>query len=136
MLRSGLLPLVLLAAASGAAPAVAQSPERWQLTLGTSDILYELQPLGLAGDTLVLRQGGSERRLPLREITELRRVRKSMRLMVGGERRRSLGDLVGADDQVFQMRLMEVPEKRELVRRILAAYGPGRPRQEPGSRDS
>lgn len=125
MLRTGLFVFLLSAAA---APLAAQSPERWQVTLRSGQILYELQPESLSGDTLVLLQDHAARRLPLSEITELRRVRASIDL---AERagRNSIGALTGADDQVFQMTLLEVGEKRALVAQILrwlsADPGPG-----------
>ena len=105
-----------------AAPLAAQSQERWQVTLGSGQILYELYPETLAGDTLVLLQGEASRRIPLAEITELRRVRASIEL---AERagRNAIAALSGSDDQVFQMTLLDIGEKRSLVREILATLG-------------
>jgi hypothetical protein len=106
--------------ASLPAGALAQSPERWQVTLATGQILYELYPESLAADTLVLRQGGAARRIALADLSELRRVRASVEL---AERagRNAIAALSGADDEVYQMTLLDVGEKRTVVGEILAA---------------
>lgn len=110
----------LLSATSG--PVAGQEPERrdrWQVTLRTAKILYEVQPVDLRGDHLVLRNRGETLRVPLTEITELRWVRPTY-VLAGGGIRSARGSLVGADDVVFEMTLLEVPERRALVTRILA----------------
>jgi hypothetical protein len=114
--------LVVLCAAIGVAPE-APAQERWQLSLSSSKILYELQPVDLAGDTLVILQEGARRRIPLAEISELRRIQPTMEV-AGRGARPSIAALVGADDQVFQMTLLTLDEKRALVGEILRAYGP------------
>jgi hypothetical protein len=96
----------------------AQEQDRWQLTLASGEYMYELQPQALEGDMLVVRQEGVLRKVPLARITELRRVQKTVVQPAGG-RRGGIRDLVGADDLVFQMTLLSVDEKRELVREIL-----------------
>jgi hypothetical protein len=120
--------LLLAAIVTAPAGVSAQSPERWQVLLSSGQILYELVPESLAGDTLVLRLRQSEdlRRIPLADISELRRVRASVEL---AERagRNSLAALSGADDQVYQMTLLDVGEKRVVVREILEALGPPEP---------
>jgi len=118
--------LLLAAIVTVPAGVSAQSTERWQVLLSSGQILYELVPESLAGDTLVLRQGEDVRRIPLADISELRRVRASVEL---AERagRNSLAALSGADDQVYQMTLLDVGEKRVVVREILEALGPPEP---------
>ncbi len=116
--------LLALQVGSGiGAQAPAQERERWQLTLRSSEILYELRPVRLEGDDLVLREGPRTISVPLREITELRRVVPSPSLATGPVRRTPA--LTGADDLVLQMTLLEVAEKRALVRRVLQAIAAG-----------
>lgn len=63
--------------------------------------------------------------MPLREITELRRVQKSVEIVNQGAW--THGGLAGEDDLVFQMTLLDVGEKRALVERILRALAEARP---------
>jgi hypothetical protein len=121
MRRAAFFLLVLVSVAASGRLA-AQVSERWQATLSSGRILYELVPESLAGDTLILRGEDGVRRIPLADVSELRRVRPSVEL---AERagRNAIGALSGADDQVYQMTLLDVGEKRAVVRDILAVLG-------------
>lgn len=116
--------LVLCCGLVAAAPCAAQGDgDRWQLTLDSGVILWELHLVRLSGDTLVLRQADTTRSVPLRQISELRLVQKSVkRLGAGGGG--VIGVLSGADDKVYQLTLLDLGEKRQLVRRILQDHPP------------
>ncbi len=103
--------------------------DRWQLTLSSGQILYELRLLRLAGDTIVFRQDSTTVSVPLAQLSELRLVQSSTSRagMVGGMR----GSLVGADDDVYQLTLYTVPEKRQILEQVLQQYPP-----EPAAADS
>ena len=114
---------VAVAACIGAAaPAGAQAPARWQLTLRSSEILYEIRLLRLEDDALVVRQGEATLELPLRDISQLQLVRPSYALPGSGGRRAGIRALTGADDLVFEMTLLDVRERRSLVERILQTF--------------
>jgi hypothetical protein len=97
---------------------VAQATDQWQAHLANGDYVYELTPRGLRGDTAVFVHNGAEVTLPLRRIDELRRIHKSFKHGSGGPRA-VFGGLAGADDEVFQLTLASVAEKRAVFQKIL-----------------
>lgn len=116
--------LALVAAAPGAAQGgKSGSGDRWQLTLNGGEILWELQLVKLAGDTLVVRHADSTYAFPLPEIDELRLVQKSTR-SITPEAGRYGGVLGGADDEVYRLTLYTLAERREILRKVLQDHPP------------
>jgi len=90
--------------------------------LSNSENLYEVKPLRLRGDTLILAHGDSTIALPLERISVLRRVRKSAQ--------RPTRAVAGSEDEVYQMSLFTVAERRaalDSLLRVLATDGPAKP---------
>lgn len=112
------LPLLLLAFL--AVPAAAQ--DRWQLTLHSDTVLWDLELVGLSGDSLVVRQTdtGTTLRLPLMQIDELRLVAKAVRRANEQDARATENTLMGSGDLVFRLTLRDRAERVQVVREILA----------------
>jgi len=111
----------------GAVPCAAQGPERdvgggnlWQITLKDGTFIWNLHLERLQGDTIVFREGSATARYPLLQVDELRLVRGALR-EIGpiGDRGRYEGAANGASDVVYQLTLLDLPERREVVERIL-----------------
>ena len=120
------LPLPLLLLALQAVPAAAQ--DRWQLTLHSDTVLWDLELVGVSGDSLVVRQTdtGATLRLPLMQIDELRLVAKAVRRANQQDARATENTLMGSGDLVFRLTLRDRAERLEIVRAILAKRsGPG-----------
>lgn len=108
-----------------AAPGAAQDRERdrWQLTLNSGKILWDLHLVKLAGDTLIVGHGDSTSALPITEVDELRMVRKAQR-SITPEAGRYGGVLGGADDVVYRLTLYTLAERRDILRRIFQEHPP------------
>ena len=106
-----------------AAPVAAQQDDRWQLTLNDGRILWELHLVRFRGDTLVVQQGDSVLRLPIKEVDELRLVRKAERRQTA-EPNRYGGVLGGGDDEVFRLTLYNVAERHQIVAQIFKDHPP------------
>ncbi|HEY7529526.1 MAG TPA: hypothetical protein VIC56_02480 [Gemmatimonadota bacterium] len=109
------LALLLLAPCAGAGPLAAQ--DRWQLTLEDGRYEYELQPVALRGDSLVIEQRGRTLALALADIHELREVRPVIRPSVPG--RGTIAELTGAADRVFVLGYLTPDDRRRVVQEIL-----------------
>lgn len=121
------VPLLFIALVCGAIPCAAQ--DRWQLTLHSDTVLWDLELVGLRGDTLLVHQTDSDAtlRVPLMQIDELRLIAKA-------EKRANVPDalamergLMGTGDPVFRLTLRDRAERIEIVRQILATRGPQGP---------
>jgi hypothetical protein len=112
---------LLFALALWGAPSPAQ--DRWQLTLRSDTVLWDLQLVGLSGDTLVVRQtdSGATLRLPLMQIDELRLVATAEKRANERDARAIENALMGSGDRVFRLTLRDRAERAQLVREILAA---------------
>ena len=106
-----------------AAPASAQATDRWEIELSDASIMYEVRPVRVERDALVVQQGDSAVRLPITRVTVLRRFVKSVKHGAGGAYATFAG-VIGADDQVFQLTLLTPDERRakleEILRRLAA----------------
>jgi hypothetical protein len=114
----------LAALLSSTHSAAAQATNRWQAELSNADIVYEIRPLRLQHDTLVVQQGDSTPGIPLARLSALRRYHKSFKRGTGGARA-TFGGLIGADDEVYQMTLLSVDEKRAMIEEILKKLADG-----------
>lgn len=111
--------LVLL----GPACVRAQEEDRWQATLNDGRTLWDLHLRSLRGDTLVLQHAESTYRFPIKEVDELRLVRKSERRQTP-EANRYAGVLGGADDEVYRLTLYTVAERRQILEQVLKDHPP------------
>lgn len=118
-------PLLVCLGLFCAAPGAAQDRERdrWQLTLNSGKILWDLHLVKLAGDTLVVGHGDSTFALAITEVDELRMVRKAQR-SITPEAGRYGGVLGGADDAVYRLTLYTLAERRHIVRQIFQDHPP------------
>ena len=115
------LSLVCAAVAAPAAPCAAQ--ERWQVTLNSGTILWDLRLVKLSGDTLVLRHADSTYAFPLTDLDELRLVQKSERHQTA-EAGRYGGVLGGADDEIYRLTLYDLAERRQIMQQIFQEHPP------------
>ena len=107
--------------------AVAQSPwyarDRWQLELDTGAMVFECQLRERRGDRLFFVEADSVRSLPLVALTGMRLLRPAEKT-VGAGARGTFGALAGADDEVYQLTLLTVPERRAVVDSLLRRHPP------------
>lgn len=112
----------------GAAPLTAQQDDRWQITLNSGTIMWELHLVRLQGDTLVVRHDDSTYRYPIMQVDELRLVRKSeARRTV--DRNRYGAALGGADDEVYRLTLEDRSERRQRLEQVFKDHPPAIPVQ-------
>jgi hypothetical protein len=109
--------LALLAWTAAAPRLPAQ--DRWQLTLEDGRYEYELRPVALRNDSLVVEQRGRTLTLALADVHELREVRPVIRPSVPG--RGTIAELAGSADRVFVIGYLTPGERRRVVREILDA---------------
>lgn len=94
--------------------------DRWQLTLGNGEYVWDVRPVALRGDSLVVRQADTLRAVPIGRIVELRRIRKSEMRRGEGAAAAAMSALTGADDEVYDLRAAEPADRRRTVQAILA----------------
>lgn len=101
----------------GATSLMAQQDDRWQITLNSGTILWELHLVRLQGDTLVVRHDDSTYRYPIMQVDELRLVRKSEARRTA-DRNRYGAALGGADDEVYRLTLDDRSERRQRLEQV------------------
>jgi hypothetical protein len=100
--------------------AQAQAMDDWQVHLANGSYVYELKLKTLRAHDLLFEREGKRIDVPLKDIDELRRIHKSFKHGTGGARA-TFGGLAGADDDVVQLSQFSVPEKHDIVAKVLAA---------------
>jgi hypothetical protein len=129
MLRPGLIALTLIgiSSARGEAQAKSQEPwyarDRWQLELSSGAVIFECQLRERRGDTLVVTEGDSVRPVQLASLTGMRLLRPAAKTVAHGARG-TFGALAGADDEVYQLTLLPLPERRAVVDTLLRQHRP------------
>lgn len=122
-----LLPLMGLVLALPLKEATAQSPwyarDRWQLELTTGTVIFECQLRGRIGNNLLVVESDSIRRVPLVRLTGMRLLRPAAKTVAGGARG-TFGALAGSDDEVYQLTLLTLPERRAVVDTLLRRHPP------------
>jgi hypothetical protein len=113
------------AALLAAVPAHAQG-ERWQVTLDDQEYVWDIRLLRLEGDSLVVRQADTLRRLPVEHITEIRLIRKSEMRLGDGAIAGALNALTGGDDEVYDLTPLEFADRLRAVQKIFL-YHPAEP---------
>ena len=105
----------------------AQSPwyarDRWQLELSTGAMVFECQLRQRRGDDLLIAEADSVRTIPLTTLTGMRLMRPAAKTVAGGARG-TFGALAGADDDVYQLTLLSLPERRVVVDTLLRRHPP------------
>jgi hypothetical protein len=105
-----------------AAPLVAQD-NRWQVTLDSQEYVWDIRLERLDGDSLVVRQSDTLRRIPVEHITEIRLIRKSEVRVGEGAPGGTMSALTGGDDEVYDLTPLEFPDRLRAVQKILL-YNP------------
>jgi hypothetical protein len=114
--------LVLAAAAVVWAASAARAQERWQVTLHSDSVVWDLDLLALRGDTLLARRldRGDTLRLPVMELDEVRLVRKSAKRAFQVDPVAIEEGLMGTGDVVVRLTLRERAERLAVLAQILA----------------
>ena len=116
----------MLAALWFAAPCAAQ--QRWQITLSSGAIVWDLALVALRGDTLVFRPIGarpdSVLRLPVMRVDELRLVQKSEKRQFAPDGQGTGNGLSGGADVVWSLTLLGHDERLRVVRQLMTDYPP------------
>jgi hypothetical protein len=109
-----------------AAPCAAQTTgdaDRWQVTLGAGQVLWDVRLVKLAGDSLQVRRGDSLAVVPVARITELRLIKKS-EMQLGGPGGGAMPALMGTDDEVYDLTALEFPDRLRAVQKIFLYHPP------------
>ncbi len=120
--------VVATVALVGATRVIAQQDDRWQITLNSGTIMWELRLVRLQGDTLVVRHDDSTYRYPIMQVDELRLVRKSEARRTP-DRNRYGAALGGADDEVYRLTLDDRSERRQVLEQVFKDHPPAVPVQ-------
>lgn len=117
---------VLLAAALAGAPRPGMGQDRWQITLHSGAVLWDLELQRLIGDTLVFRQtdGGRALHLPIMGVDALRLVQKSEKRQFAADGQGTGNALMGGADMIWQLTLLDREERLNVLRGVLRAYPP------------
>jgi hypothetical protein len=110
-------------AALSTSPAAAQArPDRWQITLQSDSLLWDVGLVSLDGDKLTYRQADSTGVVAVGQIKEMRLFQASeMQLGTAGA---AFGALSGSDDIVFDMALQDFAERLRTVQQVMLKYPP------------
>jgi hypothetical protein len=129
MTRRAALVALLLAAAPPAVAAAQGTPpttstDRWQITMDSGEIVWDVRLKALRDDNLDVTQHDSLITVKAGEIKELRRFRKS-EMQLGEGTGGAMAALTGADDEVFDLALLDFGARLRAVQQILLARAPG-----------
>jgi hypothetical protein len=126
MTRRLALVALLLAAAPPAAAAAQSTPsaDRWQITMDSGEIVWDVRLQALRDDNLEVTQRDSLITVKVGGIKELRRFRKS-EMQLGQGTAGAMAALTGADDEVFDLALLDFGARLRAVQQILLARAPG-----------
>lgn len=111
-------------------PAVAQtenqpqsSPDRWQITLGNGQIIWDVRLVKLEGESLYVRQGDSAAVVSVGQITELRLIQKT-EVREGDIAGGAMPALMGSDDEVYDLSPLEFADRLRAVQKIFLYHPP------------
>lgn len=99
-------------------PLHAQQDERWQVTLGGDQYVWDIRLVKLDGETLVVRQADSLRRLPVADITEVRLIRKTKVELGGAAGGGAMSALMGNDDEIYDLTPLDFAERVRTIQKI------------------
>ena len=109
--------LVMLLPAVPCAGQAGHDSDRWQITLGEGQVLWDVRLVKLAGDSLQVRRADSLTVVPVAKITELRLIRKS-EIQPGNPTAGTMAALMGSDDEVYDLTPLEFPDRLRAVQKI------------------
>lgn len=117
---------ILLAAVACATPSAAQTADggddRWQLTLADGSYLWDVRLVKLEGDSIHTRGRDSAAVVSVRQVNELRLIRKSeIQLGTPGG---AMAALTGADDEVYDLTPLEFADRVRAVQKIFLLHPP------------
>lgn len=115
------VPSLTVLALLAAAPLLAQD-NRWQVTLDSQEYVWDIRLVRLEGDSLVVRQSDSLRRIPVGHISEIRLIRKSEVRVGEGAPGGTMNALIGGDDEVYDLTPLEFADRLRAVQKILLYY--------------
>jgi hypothetical protein len=96
--------------------------ERWQVTLGGDQYVWDIRLVKLDGETLVVRQSDSLRRLPVADITEVRLIRKTKVEIGGAAGGGAMSALMGGDDEVYDLTPLDFAERLRTIQKIFLTH--------------
>jgi hypothetical protein len=107
-------------------PRLGAAQDRWQVTLRDGTLVWDLRLVQLAGDTLVFRQtdGARALRFPVMQVDVLRLVQKAEKRQGAPDAQGTGNGLMGGSDLVWQLTLLERPERLQVLRQILEDHPP------------
>jgi hypothetical protein len=115
------VPSLTVLALLAAAPLLAQD-NRWQVTLDTQEYVWDIRLVRLEGDSLVVRQSDTLRRIPVEHINEIRLIRKSEVRVGEGAPGGTMSALTGGDDEVYDLTPLEFGDRLRAVQKIFLYY--------------
>jgi hypothetical protein len=115
--------LVMLLPAAPCAGQAGHDSDRWQITLGEGQVLWDVRLVKLAGDSLQVRRADSLTVVPVAKITELRLIRKS-EIQPGNPTAGTMAALMGSDDEVYDLTPLEFPDRLRAVQKIFLYHPP------------
>ncbi|MGE5687562.1 MAG: hypothetical protein ACM34D_08690 [Gemmatimonadota bacterium] len=116
-------PLPVLSTPAAAQNEAQSNPDRWQITLGNGQIIWDVRLVRLDGDSLHVRQGDSLVVVSVGQITELRLIQKTEVRegdMAGG----AMPALMGSDDEVYDLSPLEFADRLRAVQKIFLYHPP------------
>ena len=122
--------LCLIALTLPAATPLLGQDDRWQVTLDNQEYVWDIRLVRLDGDSLVVRQSDTLRRIPVEHITEIRLVHKSEMQAGEGVAGGALNALMGRDDEIYDLTPLEFADRLRAVQKILL-YHPTEPDSSP-----
>jgi hypothetical protein len=99
-----------------------QEQERWQVTLDGDQYVWDIRLVKLDGETLVVRQSDTLRRLPVSDITEVRLIRKTKVEIGGAAGGGAMSALMGGDDEVYDLRPLDFAERLRTIQKIFLMH--------------
>ena len=96
--------------------------ERWQITLGEDQYLWDVRLVRLTGDTLVFRQTDTLGTVTLDRIQELRLLQATEVRLEAGASAGVIGALMGTDDEVYDLTPLDFAERLRAVRQIFLLH--------------
>ena len=108
--------LIALSVLTGS-PLLAQD-DRWQVTLDDQEYVWDIRLVRLDGDSLVVRQSDTLRRIPVEHITEIRLIRKSEVQVGDGAAAGAVNALMGGDDEIYDLTPLEFADRLRAVQKI------------------
>jgi hypothetical protein len=117
---------VVFCGISFAFPRFSAAQDRWQVTLHSGAILWDLRLVQLAGDTLVFRQTDATAalRLPVMQVDVLRLVQKAEKRQNAPDGQGTGNGLMGGTDLLWQLTLLDRTERLRVLRQILEEHPP------------